>query len=62
MKKTATLRKRPLFFAVVFLCFFSIEIYVIVPITMAFVLKNIFGDPNKKALKAYEPLVEKVGA
>lgn len=25
-------------------------------------LKNIFGDPNKKALKAYYPLVEKINA
>jgi preprotein translocase subunit SecA len=29
---------------------------------MAFQLKNIFGDPNKKALKAYEPLVGKVNS
>lgn len=29
---------------------------------MVFVLKNIFGDPNKKALKAYDPLVGKVNA
>lgn len=29
---------------------------------MAFALKNIFGDPNKKALKAYAPLPSKVGA
>ena len=27
---------------------------------MAFQLKNIFGDPNKKALKKYEPIVKKV--
>jgi len=29
---------------------------------MAFTLRNIFGDPNKKALKAYESLAQKVGA
>ena len=29
---------------------------------MAFQLKNIFGDPNKKALKQYSGLVEKVAA
>ncbi len=29
---------------------------------MAFALKNIFGDPNKKALKAYESLPGKIGA
>jgi preprotein translocase subunit SecA len=29
---------------------------------MAFVLKNIFGDPNKKALKKYEPIVDKVNS
>lgn len=29
---------------------------------MAFVLKNIFGDPNKKALKKYEPIVTQVNS
>ncbi len=29
---------------------------------MAFVLKNIFGDPNKKALKKYELIVPKINA
>ncbi len=29
---------------------------------MAFVLKNIFGDPNKKVLKKHEPIVAKVNA
>ena len=29
---------------------------------MAFILKNIFGDPNKKALKTYAPIVAKVNA
>ncbi len=28
---------------------------------MAFILKNIFGDPNKKALKKHEPIIKKVG-
>mgnify|MGYP003552373918 CR=1 FL=1 len=29
---------------------------------MAFTLKNIFGDPNKKLLKKYEPIIAKVNA
>ena len=29
---------------------------------MAFSIKNIFGDPNKKLLKKYEPIVGKVNA
>jgi preprotein translocase subunit SecA len=29
---------------------------------MAFILKNIFGDPNKKALKGYESIVAKTNA
>jgi preprotein translocase subunit SecA len=29
---------------------------------MAFSLQNLFGDPNKKALKAYGPVVEKVNS
>ena len=36
--------------------------YDIVAHTMAFALKNIFGDPNKKALKKYEPISALVNA
>ena len=42
--------------------FFYCLNYDIVPHIMAFELKNIFGDPNKKALKKYEPIVALVNA
>jgi len=36
--------------------------YDIMPSIMAFSIKNIFGDPNKKALKSYNSIIEKVNA
>ncbi len=42
--------------------FFSCQNYDIVTRTMAFQLKHIFGDPNKKALKKYDPIVAQVNS